>query len=81
MTETHVKIASELYSARRSLKVLYPDVFADRCKDWQETIKQVAVINKSSEMEAMIDILQKLVGKEIIQIWVMAAYVEMVEPS
>jgi hypothetical protein len=81
MSEHHVKIASELYSARHSMRILFPDVFVQRCKDWQETIKQVATINKCSEIEAMVDICKKLEGKEMVQIWVMAAYVEMVEPT
>ena len=37
--------------------------------------------NEFTEIEAMLDILQKLDGKEIAQMWVMAATVELLEPS
>lgn len=81
MSEQHVNIASKLYSARRSLRSLCPDVFAVRCKEWQEVIKKVQESKGLSDIQAMIDIMTKLEGKEIAQMWVMAAYVEMVEPS
>jgi hypothetical protein len=81
MSEQHVDIASKLYSARRSLRSLCPDVFAERCKEWQEAIKKVAESKGLSEIQAMIDIMTRLEGKEVAQMWVMAAYVEMVEPS
>jgi hypothetical protein len=81
MTEQHVNIASKLYSARSSLRSLFPDVFAERCKEWQDVIKKVAAGKGLSEIQAMIDIMTKLEGKEVAQMWVMAAYVEMVEPS
>lgn len=81
MSEQHVDIASKLYSARRSLRSLCPDVFADRCKEWQNVIKKVSETKGLTDIEAMIDIMTKLEGKEVAQMWVMAAYVEMVEPT
>lgn len=81
MSEQHVNIASKLYSARRSLRSLFPDVFAERCKGWQGVIKKVSEDKGLSEIQAMIDIMTRLEGKEVAQMWVMAAYVEMVEPS
>lgn len=81
MSEKHVDIVSKLYSARRSLRSLCPDVFADRCREWQEVIRKVAAEKGLYELSALIDILTILEGKEVAQMWAMAAYVEMVEPS
>ncbi|CAB4211710.1 hypothetical protein UFOVP1419_9 [uncultured Caudovirales phage] len=81
MSEQHVDIASKLYSARRSLRSLCPDVFVDRCKEWQEAINAVAASKGMTGLQAMIDIMTRLEGREVAQMWVMAAYVEMVEPS
>jgi len=81
MSEQHVEIMSKLYSARKSLRSLCPSIFADRCKEWQDVIKKVAADKGLSDIKAMIDILTRLEGKEVTQMWVMAAYVEMVEPS
>ena len=81
MSEQHVGIASKLYSARSSLRSLWPDIFAERCKKWQGVIEKVSVAKGLSDIQAMIDIMNNLDGKEIAQMWVMAAYVEMVEPS
>jgi len=81
MSEQLVDIANKLYSARRSLRSLFPDVFVDRCKEWQEVIKKVAENNGLTEIQAMIDLMTRLDGKEVSQMWIMAAYVEMVEPS
>ncbi len=54
-------------------------------KLWRQSsylvIKKVAEDKGLSEIQAMIDIMTKLEGKEVAQMWVMAAYVEMVEPS
>jgi hypothetical protein len=81
MSEQLVGIMSKLYSARNSLRTLCPEVFPDRCKEWQAAIKQVAEAKKLTDIEAMIDMLARLEGKEVAQMWVMAAYVEMVEPT
>lgn len=81
MSEQHVNIASKLYSARRSLRSLFPDVFAERCKEWQRAINKVAEDRSITDIQAMIHIMTNLEGKEVAQMWVMAAYVEMVEPS
>lgn len=81
MSEKHVEIASKMYSARKSLRYLCPDVFVDRCREWQDVIKKVAEGKGLSDLEAVIHLLQCMKGKEVTQIWIMAAYVEMVEPS
>lgn len=79
--EKLVSVASKLYSARSSLKTLFADTFETRCQEWQEVIRKVMEANSFTELEAMLDILQNLDGKEIAQMWVMAATVEMLEPS
>ena len=84
MSEKHIEIVATLYKARKAVRSLYPDSYADHCMDWQDTIKKVAAGLQISELEAVIDILAKLAdesGSAFTQMWVMAAYVEMVEPS
>jgi len=81
LPEKQVGIASKMYSARNSMRYLFADTYATRCKEWQEVIKRVAGGKKLSEIQAMIDIMKNLDGKEMAQMWIMAAYVEMVEPS
>lgn len=76
-----IQMAAMMYDARDSLKSLFPSKFEPRCKEWQEVIKKVADNKKLNHLEATIDIMQTLMDKAVAQMWVMAAYVEMVEPS
>lgn len=75
-----IQIAAKLYEARDNLKTLFPDDFKTKCQEWQEVIRKVAAGKQMTDIKAMIDIMQHLEGKEIAQMWVMAAYVEMIEP-
>ncbi len=84
MSEKHIEIVATLYKARKIVRYLYPDSYVDHCRNWQETIKKVAAGLQISELEAVVDILAKSAdesGSAYTAIWVMAAYVEMVEPS
>ncbi len=80
MPERRIKIVNELYSVRKSLHSLCPDIYFDRCKEWQEIIKGVAEEKGLDEIEAMIGIMKSLEGEAVAQMWVMAAYVELIEP-
>lgn len=81
MSEQLVSISHKFYSARSSLRALCGDVYDARCKEWQTVIKQVSAAKGLSDIQAVIDIMTNLEGKEVVQMWVMASYVEMVEPS
>lgn len=81
MSEQAVDIAGKLYSARRSLKSLFPSEYQERIAPWQEVIRRVMADKGLSELKALIDILGNMQGHEISQLWVMAAVVEMLEPS
>lgn len=81
ITEQQVHIAEQMYSARRSLKSLFPDVFAARVAEWQDVVRKVMAGKKMTELEALLDMLKVLEGKEMAQLWLLAAVVEMVEPS
>lgn len=81
-SEQAIGIAAKMYDARSTLKRLCPDKFYDRCKEWQEVILKVSVGKGISELEAVIDMLQTLKESSGMSVlWVLAAYVEMVEPS
>lgn len=80
MSEQHVEILHQMYSARRSLASLYPDKFKERCREWQEVIRKVADGRGISELKAVIILLAEANFAAITQMWVLAAYVEMVEP-
>lgn len=81
ISEKHVEIAAKMYDARRVLKSLCPNKFAPHCKEWQDVIRKVSAGKGISEMEALVDILGKLKDSAMSQMWVLASYVEMVEPS
>ena len=76
-----LQMAAKLYDARDSLKRLFPDDFKTKCSEWQEVIRKVAAGKQITDIKAMIDIMQHLEGKEVAQMWVMAAYVEMTDPA
>ena len=81
ISEKHVRLAAKMYDARRVLKSLYPDNFSKRCQEWQDVIKKVSEGKGVSELDAVIDILGKLKDSGIAQMWVLASYVELMEPS
>lgn len=81
ITEKHVHIAEKMYSARRSLKSLFPNVFVTTVQRWQSAVRKVMAGKNMTELEAMLDMLKALEGKEVAQMWLLAAVVEMVEPS
>jgi hypothetical protein len=77
-------MAARMYDARDSLKSFYyddPDGFTRRCQEWQEVIKRVMVEKDLNELNAMLDIMEKLGNKPFAQLWILAATVEMIEPS
>lgn len=76
-----VGIAAKMYEARRTLKFLLPDQFHARCQHWQEIIKKVSAGKELSDLEAVIDMLRVIQPDGMAQLWLLAAYVEMIEPS
>lgn len=81
-SERAVGVAAKMYDARRTLKSLCPEKYFERCREWQDVIKKIAADNNWSELETVIDILGRLKHESGMSVlWVLAAYVEMVEPS
>lgn len=81
MSEQIVDIMSKLYSCRRSLSYLFADTFIERITPWQDVVRKVMAGKQLGAIPAMIEIVGKLEGNEVAQMWVMAAVVEMLEPS
>ena len=81
LNEQAVEMAAQMYSARKSLLSLFKDDFYQRCAEWQEVIRKVMAIKGLAEIEAAIDILKSMQGREAAQMWILAAVVEMIEPS
>ena len=81
ITERHVHIAEQMYSARRSLKTIFPKASDSTVQRWQAAVRKVMDGKKMTELEAMLDMLKMIEGKEVAQMWLLAAVVEMVEPS
>ena len=74
-----IGMASKMYECRDSARFLLGDKFPDRMKEWGEAIKSVAKAKGCTEIEAL-----NAVGKQtegFPTICLIAAYVEMVEPS
>lgn len=81
MSEQIVGIAEKMYSARRSLRSLLPEKFTETCEKWQVAVQMVMREKDMSEIAAMIEMLRILKEKPVAQLWLLAAVVEMLEPS
>ncbi len=81
MSEKLVGIANKFYSARSTLKTLYPVEFDKRCIEWQKALKTAAERKDISELDEVINIMKARSINSVSVMWLMAAYVEMVEPS
>lgn len=83
--EQLVEILGKLYSARRGAKGLLGDKFAEQMKVFQGFIRARMAQDNCDDMTAAARIVAGLQkekpGSEVTQMYVLAALVEMVEPS
>jgi hypothetical protein len=83
--EQLVEILGKLYAARRSAKGLLGDKFAEQMKVFQGFIRARQAKDNCEEMTASARIVAGLQkekpGSEVTQMYVLAALVEMIEPS
>jgi hypothetical protein len=76
-----IQMVAKLYDARGSLKALFPDKFEQRISEIQTAIKMIIKQSGESELEVMIKLMKEQKEKPILQMWIMAATVELLEPS
>lgn len=80
-TERHIRIAAELYGARDTAKRLLGDAYKARITTFGEVINKVADKKGCSSMQAAIEIAKQPGVSDIERVMVLAAVVELVEPS
>lgn len=83
MNARAVKIAAQMYEARDTLKRLVGDKFRERIEPWQAVIREHAKKTGKDELHVVMDLMQDMQKQGVTngQLGLLAAYVEMVEPS
>ena len=83
--EKLIGIMAKCYAARRGAKSLLGDKFATEMAEFQGYIRQRMARDKSTDLSATMSLLAELQAKApdsgVTQMYVLAAFVEMVEPS
>lgn len=81
-TEAQVNIAAKLYEARRVLRRLMPDEYAERIKTWMEMVAtRTAGGDYLRTGMTMMQALQDRQGDGMAQLYLLAAVVELIEPD
>ena len=75
-----VQTASKLYECRDTMKFLLGNKYQDTMQKWGEQIKQVMILKRCDEVMAAI-LLAKKADEPMVTISLLAAAVELVEPS
>lgn len=81
--EQAIGITAKLYRARNAAKFLLGEAFLAEMAKWRDGIEKVAAARKVSHLQATI-LLSKQAGEDgngVVQLLILAAYVEMTEPS
>lgn len=79
-----VQLAAQMYDARDAMRGLFGDRFSLKVAEYQGYIKKVAAAHKCDEMKAAMTLIAKLEQQGlggISQALILAAYVELIEPS
>jgi hypothetical protein len=84
--ETAVKVAARLYQARSTLRSLWPDRYQTEIAAHQKLLHVALERRQCGALAALQYLLTELqteapCNSGITQLWLMAAYVEMIEPS
>ncbi len=78
-TEHHVRMAAQLYDARRSARIILGDRFAPVMADLGRALTDIAAAQKVSVLSAAIHAAHGASGMQAVQI--LAAAVELAEPT
>lgn len=79
-TETQVRLAARLYEARDVAKTMLGDKFKERMAEYGKVLLAIAA-RESIDILAAANVACRLVDNPYTQIQLMAAVVELVEPS
>lgn len=81
-TEQQIQIAAKLYEARRTLRRLFGDDYAESAGRWMDLLRQHAKRSGLDTIPAALDLIKNhLADNERSQLWLMAAAVEVIEPD
>jgi hypothetical protein len=75
-----VQMAAEMYDAREVLQRLYGDKYVEKIQPWMGAIRKAEESLKLGTLGTTIQ-LAKDEGDDVVTTWLLAAYVEMVEPT
>jgi hypothetical protein len=84
MSETAIAIANRLYEARRNLRGILRDGYAEHAAKWMSIVDAVAEGDKETHLRTCVKLLTDLQAKfdnGMAQMWVLAATVELMEPD
>jgi hypothetical protein len=86
ITLQHMQIASRLYDARDGAKMILGEKYHERMDSLQEDIREFMGLRNCEALPATMAIVTELQrsdrrGSGVAQMMILAAYVEMVEPS
>lgn len=84
MSRNAVQLAAQMYDARDAMRGLYKDKFPAKVAEYQVFIKKAAALHGCDELKATMKLIAKLEAANlggIPQALLLAAYVELVEPS
>ena len=81
-SEQNIRLASDLYEARRAARFLLRESYAETLKPYRDLIGRVMTEKKLSVLQAALDVGKRIPPADGIPLMcVMAAAVEMIEPS
>jgi plasmid replication initiation protein len=81
--EQAIQVTAKLYMMRDTAKFLWGDDYPNKMAEWRDAIEQVARARKVSELRAAMLLSEEAQkqGADTVTLTIMAAYVEMTEPS
>jgi hypothetical protein len=81
--EQAIGLTAQLYSARNAAKFLWGEQFPDKVAEWRTAIEAVAAARKVDNLQAttLLSTAAEKRGSPYTALTILAAYVEMTEPS
>lgn len=82
MTTKQIQIAAKMYEARDTAKRLAdPTVYRTRIIEFQGIIRQTMALDNTEILPAAMSLCQQVKADGFLTMWLVAAAVEMIEPS
>lgn len=80
-TEQQIRIASKLYECRDAARTLLGDNYRPRMDELGTVLNRIAEVRKVGVLEAAQDAVKAVVGDGMTQLQILAAAVELIEPT